>query len=296
LERTGYHVAPDGTQLWWGAIGKGPLTLVLNDGFACDGFIWPYLIDHFHEDFQLIRWHYRGHGQSQAPLDDDAHGIENIVDDLHGLLDALEVDRAVLLGHSMGVQVILQYAGLHPDRVEALVPICGTYKRPLDTFHDNDRLMTLLPFLDRIVNAAPDQVQTIWETLTPSRFSKLLSRVEINARLVRTNDFLPYLEHVAQMDVQVFVRMLRRLAEHSAEDVLHAIGSPTLVIAGEHDTFTPLYRSEEMSELIPASELLVVPSGTHVAPLELPELVNSAIEKFLLQRVLGHRAHVDSAR
>jgi pimeloyl-ACP methyl ester carboxylesterase len=259
---------------------------VLNDGFACDGFIWPYVIDHFHDQFQIVRWHYRGHGQSEVPAGSDAHGIEHIVDDLHGLIDELGVERPILLGHSMGVQVILQFAGLHPDRVDALVPICGTYKRPLDTFHDNDRLMTLLPFIDRIVRAAPDQMQTLWETLTPSRFSKLLSRVEINARLVRTNDFLPYLEHVAQMDVRVFVQMLKQLAEHSAEDLLHGIEAPTLVIAGEQDTFTPLYRSEEMSNLIPGSELVVVPSGSHVAPLELPDLVNSAIEKFLFQRVL----------
>lgn len=287
MEHTGYHTAPDGTKLWWGTIGSGPLTLVLNDGFACDGFIWPYIIDHFHEDFRIVRWHYRGHGQSEAPRSPDSHGIEHIVDDLHSLLDELRVERPVLLGHSMGVQVILQYAGTHPDAIEALVPICGTYKRPLDTFHDNNRLMTLLPFIDRIVSAAPDQMQTLWETLTPSRFSKLLSRVEINARLVRTNDFLPYLEHVARMDVKVFVQMLKRLAEHSAEEVLDAIQSPTLVIAGERDTFTPMYRSEEMSSLIPRSELLVVPSGSHVAPLELPQLVNSAIEKFLLHRVVS---------
>ena len=282
MQRTGYHTAEDGTEIWWGTVGEGP-ALVLCDGFACDGFIWPYLIDHFHEDFQIVRWHYRGHGNSGVPADEHYVGIEHLCTDLNGLLTSLEVERPVLLGHSMGVQVILHYADMFDGDVDALVAICGTYKRPLDTFHNNDRLSVLLPYIDRLVNAAPDQVQSLWETLTPSRLSKLASRIEINPRLVRQSDFLPYLDHVAQMDVRVFVNMLKRLADHSAEEALARIAVPALVIAGELDTFTPRYRSEEMAESLPSGELLVVPSGTHIAPLELPDLVNSAIEKFLGQ-------------
>lgn len=280
MERTGFFEAEDGTPIWWGTVGRGP-TLVLCDGFACDGFIWPYVIDHFHEDFRIVRWHYRGHGQSGVPRDDQAVDIDQLCRDLHGLLRAIDADDVVLAGHSMGVQVTLQYASMYPDDVRALVAICGTYKRPLDTFHNNDLLKTALPYIDRVVNAAPDQLQSIWEALSLSRFSKFASRVEINPRLVRQTDFLPYLEHVALMNVQVFVRMLKELAEHSTEDLLPHIVVPALVIAGELDTFTPMYRSEELATLLPGGELLVVPSGTHIAPLEIPELVNGAIEKFL---------------
>jgi pimeloyl-ACP methyl ester carboxylesterase len=285
VERTGFYTSDDGTQIWWGTVGSGP-AMVLCDGFACDGFIWPYVIDHFHEDFTIVRWHYRAHGQSGTPENPDNVGIAQICRDLRGLFEELELEGAVLAGHSMGVQVILEYAATHPDDVAALIPICGTYKRPLDTFHNNDLLKTLLPYIDRIVNAAPDQVQSIWQTIAPSRFSKFASRVEINPRLAKQKDFLPYLEHVAQMDVQIYVQMLKELADHTTEDLLPSIVAPALVIAGEFDTFTPLYRSEEMAKLIPDSELLVVPSGTHIAPLELPNLINSAIEKFLRPRDL----------
>lgn len=280
MERTGTHIAADGTPLWWGVVGEGP-ALVLCDGFACDGFIWPYVIDHFHEDYRIVRWHYRGHGQSGVPDEETNVSIEQLCRDLHGLLRELDASDVILAGHSMGVQVILQYAALYPDDVRALLTICGTYKRPLDTFHNNDLLKTLLPYIDRVVNAAPDQVQSFWAALTPSRFSKFASRVEINPRLVRQTDFLPYLEHVSQMNVQVFVRMLKELAEHTTEELLPDIVVPTLVIAGELDTFTPMHRSEELAVLLPNSELLVVPAGTHIAPLELPALVNGAIEKFL---------------
>lgn len=280
MERTGFYTAEDDTPIWWGTVGRGP-TLVLCDGFACDGFIWPYVIDHFHEDYRIVRWHYRGHGQSGAPTDESRVGIDQLCRDLHGLLGELDAGEVVLAGHSMGVQVILEYAATYPQEVRAVVALCGTYKRPLDTFHNNDLLKTLLPYIDRLVNAAPDQVQSIWETIAPSRFSKLASRVEINPRLVRQKDFLPYLEHVSQMNVQVFVRMLTALSEHTTEPLLPSLQAPALVIAGELDTFTPMYRSEELASLLPRGELLVVPSGTHIVPLELPDLVNGAIEKFL---------------
>ena len=285
LERTGFHTAADGTEIWYGTAGQGT-PLVLCDGFACDGFIWPYLIDHFHDRFQIIRWHYRGHGQSAAPADEDRVSVEDICHDLHGVLGELGVDRAIFVGHSMGVQVILEYYALFPDQVQALVPICGTYKRPLDTFHNHDKLAQALPYLDRLVTMAPERAQAFWTSVNTSRLSALASRLEVNARLLRSVDFLPYLEHVARMDVRIFVRMLKRLAEHSAEEVLAAVRVPTLIVAGERDTFTPMYRSEEMHAQIADSELLIVPGGTHVGPLELPDLVNAAVEKFMLQREL----------
>ena len=280
MRHSGYHTASDGNQLWWGTVGEGP-TLVLCDGFACDGFIWPYVIDHFHEDHRIVRWHYRGHGESDIPAEDHPVGIEQLCNDLHGLLEEIGDTPAVLLGHSMGVQVILQYAAMYPTDVRALVALCGTYKRPLDTFHNNDLLKTLLPYIDRMVNAAPDQVQSLWGSVAPSRFSRFASRVEINPKLARQADMWPYLEHVGDMNVQFFVRMLKELSEHSTEEFLPQIACPVLVVAGEHDTFTPMYRSEELAGTLPHGELLVVPSGTHIAPLEIPDLINAAIEKFL---------------
>jgi pimeloyl-ACP methyl ester carboxylesterase len=195
----------------------------------------------------------------------------------------LGISDAIFAGHSMGVQVILQFAGMYPERVNALIPMCGTYKRPLDTFHNNDRLAQLLPYIDRAVDWAPERLQALWNTLAPNPLNFLVAArtSEINPKLARRQDFQPYLEHVASLDLKFFVRMLKELANHSAEDLLQGIDVPTLIIAGEHDSFTPQSRSDEMHDFIEGSELLIVPGGTHIAPLELPDLVNGAIEKFL---------------
>ncbi len=283
MDQTGVYTADDGTELWYGHVGDGP-PVVLCDGLGCDGFIWSHLIDSLVDDFTLIRWHYRGHGESEAPDALDSMTLETLARDLHGLLETLDLESTVLAGHSLGVQLIFEYAGDHSDRVRGLVPICGSYKYPLETFHDDDTLGRALPYLERLVDVAPGIAQRIWSRLATSSLSKVVAMTtETDASRISLQTLNPYLEHVARMDVQVFVALLSDAADHSAEALLPELTAPTLVVAGEHDTFTPLYRSREMAQLIDDSELIVVPEGTHVAPLEAPDLVNHAITDFMME-------------
>lgn len=281
MERTGFHSAEDGTRIWYGTTGEG-LPLVLCDGLACDGFIWPYLIDACVSDARVIRWHYPAHGQSSPPEDLSTLSVERFARDLRGVLDEIGEREVVLAGHSLGVQVIFEFYEQFPDRVHGLVAICGNYKEPLDTFHNTDTLRRSLPYLKRLVDTAPGTSQAVWRRLVDSTLSKLVATLaETNPDLMRSRDIDPYLEHVAEMDIAAFVQMLENVADHSAEETLPDIAVPTLVIAGEDDTFTPMYRSQEMSEMIPESRLVVVPDGTHASPLEAPELINDSVRAFL---------------
>jgi pimeloyl-ACP methyl ester carboxylesterase len=87
----------------------------------------------------------------------------------------------------------------------------------------------------------------------------------------------------------VFVRMLASAASDDAADHLPDIDVPTLVVAGEKDTWTPLDRSIAMHEAIPGSDLLVLPGGTHTGPLEHGLLVRRRLERFLSERVVAAR-------
>lgn len=290
MDQSAYLTARDGTRLWYGTVGSGP-PLILCDGLACDGFIWPYIIDHFVDDFTIVRWHYRGHGESDLPADPGAVTMQQFYEDLEALLDALDADKALLAGHSMGVHIILGFMGYRPDRVTGLVPICGSYKRPLDTFHGSDMLRRVLPYLRRSVELAPHIIQTAWSTLLPREFwyQFAVQAAEVNGRLLRQKDFIPYLEHAAEMDLEFFLGLLTALSNHDAEPWLADIDVPTLIIAGERDTFTPLFRSREMADHIKDSELVIVPGGTHVAPLELPDLVTTAMDRFFDRHSLCER-------
>lgn len=281
MHTSDHLVSHDGTKIWYGTLGQGP-ALVLCDGFACDGFIWPYIIDYFCEHFTIVRWHYRGHGRSDTPHDLQKLHIEDICGDLLAVLDALDIDQAILVGHSMGVQVLLQSWESFGERIQALIPICGTFKRPLDTFNNTDLLARMLPYLEHIATLIPNALQTFWTTVANSQLTYAMSHLmELNSRLVHGEDFRPYLEHISSMDVRVYLGMLHHLAEHDAEHILPTIDVPTLIIASEFDSFTPLYRSEAMAQMIPGSDMMILPGASHAGAIELPDTVIGAIEKFL---------------
>jgi pimeloyl-ACP methyl ester carboxylesterase len=278
-----FYRAPDGVRIWHAEVGRsdGPV-LALCDGIACDGFIWPHLIDHFSDRFRILRWHYRGHGRSEAPEDDDGLRLERLVDDLRGILAKRGVERAVVAGHSMGVQVALEFYRRHSEATQALVLMCGAYGHPLSTFQRSDRGDRVLPVLRSLVERAPRLASALWRRLIPTELSfRIAQRVEIHPTRARREEFLPYLEHVARMDLRVFFGMLAHAAAHSAEDVLPAVAAPVLVVAGEHDGFTPPELAKAMAERVPDGELLLVPGGTHTAPIEFPEEIHGRLEAFL---------------
>jgi pimeloyl-ACP methyl ester carboxylesterase len=281
MRTSDYVDSHDGTSIWYGTLGEGPV-MVLCDGFACDGFIWAHIMDYFCEDYTLVRWHYRGHGRSGTPEDLARLDVSDLVADLGAVLGALGDREVILVGHSMGAQVLLQAWAEFPERIRALVPICGTFKRPLETFGGSDWLERALPYIESLATTAPGALQSVWNLVARSELTYLMSHVtELNANLVTGADFRPYLEHISRMDVQVYVGMLKLLAEHSAEEILGTVEVPTLVIASEFDTFTPMSRSEEMVRLLPDAELVVLPGASHAGPIELPETVIGAMEKFL---------------
>ena len=79
----------------------------------------------------------------------------------------------------------------------------------------------------------------------------------------------------------MFLRMLAAAGAHSAEDLLTEVTAPTLVVAGERDTFTPLRYAEQMARQIRGAALLRLDGASHSAPLEQPERLQAAVLDFL---------------
>jgi pimeloyl-ACP methyl ester carboxylesterase len=182
----------------------------------------------------------------------------------------------------MGVQVCLEMFRRHRDRVAGLALLCGSYGNPLRTFKGKDTLDVLLPYVTFAMRMAPRFVHTLYKSVLPTKLAyAIASRVEINPELASLEDFMPYLEHMAKVDIGLFLEMLAYAGRHSAREILPAVDVPTLIVAGEKDGFTPRSLSEEMNALIQGSELLVVEGGTHTAPIERPQLVNDALSRLL---------------
>ncbi len=309
VERT--ILGADGTRLFaraWHEDGATKTPLVLLDGLGCDGFAWKYLVDQFKGERPILHPHYRGHGRSEVPRDLSSIKVTTLVDDLERVLDAAAVERAVFLGHSMGIQILLDAHRRLSSRMAGLVLLCGTFERPIDTWHNaprRDASPTLLNrgmqiIFDALSSAFLDKADTaqrVWEALMSSRLAfEVAVRGELNPAMVKRADFRPYMKHLGNMDMRVFAALVRDLATHSAADVLPSVQAPTLVIGGGRDTFAPVWLSEEMHRRIPGSELLVIDEGSHATPIEHPILLQLRLEKFLQERVEAKRRRAPRAR
>jgi pimeloyl-ACP methyl ester carboxylesterase len=282
---------PDGTRLFVRTRNEkhapGSVHAIFSDGLLCDGFIWKYLWDELAPLLPLAHWHYRGHGRSATPVDPDRVDIAAHADDLDSVRRHVGDPPCVLFGHSMGCQVALEAYRRRPDNVRGLVLLCGSFGNVTSTFHGTPVLELVLPKLLDLAQKAPDVVRAVWTRLPPQLALKVALRAgEIDPERVHAEDMIPYLSHMTHVDFRMFLRMLRAAGEHTAGDMLTQIEVPVLVIAGERDSFTPAFLATAMAEAIPHGELLIVPKGTHVAPIEQPELVNARIETFLRERAL----------
>lgn len=296
MTRTGFAAGPDGTRVFWEASGPSqpeaaPLDVVLCDGIGCDGFAWKYLQPRLAERHHVVHWHYRGHGRSGLPVDPGRVDVPAHARDLLAVLDHLGIDAAVLVGHSMGTQVCLETYRLAPERVRALVLVCGSYGRVTATFHGSDVLRQVLPGILEAVEKHRGLARALWGRI-PAGLAYRLARLsgEVDVEALREEDFRWYLEHVASMEPSLFLQMLKLAGEHSAEDILASIDVPTLVVAAERDTFTPPELARHMAEAIPEAELLFLEGASHAAPVERETLIAERMERFFAERVEPGRA------
>ena len=287
-----YITSYDGTRLFSESAGEG-FPIILCDGVGCDGFIWRYIWEKFTQHFKVIHFNYRSHGLSEEARIPNALKVSDYRCDLAAVMDAYEIDKALILGHSMGVQVILDYALQYPERIAGLVLICGSYGRPLDTFHDTDVGGKILPYIQRLIRFFPKVFQQVWAAAAKSELAyQVAINSEVNGKVIERSDLVPYFQHLSQMDPDVFFQTVEFMNEHSVEELLGEINTPTLIAAGQYDTFTPCWLSRKMNRLISDSELMVMPGGTHVAPIEIPELLELRIERFIekhLQELMNQR-------
>ncbi|MBI4871689.1 MAG: alpha/beta hydrolase [Candidatus Riflebacteria bacterium] len=294
LSEEGFVPGPQGVPVHYSEFGKGEPAIVCCNGFAVSTFFWRYLVEHFSETRRVITWDYRGHGESGSPSRVDPHdfSIPAFAEDLRRVLDACRVKRAVLVGHSMGCQVILEFWHRYRLRVAGLVPVCGAYGHPFDTFLQIPRLvgLPLFYYLHFLGTRAPLLLAGLkWTLKRPSLLYGVGRLGTILPATARYSDMRQYFEHVAAMDVRTFWTLAGEMQKHSAAGYLDEIDVPTLVVAGESDLFSPLHLSLEMRDRIDGAELLVLPKASHAGLVEQPELVNLRLEKFLAEHILRRR-------
>ena len=287
------HVS-DGTPIAYAELGHGHrIPVVLANGWSCCDAYWADVAPHLSGlGHKVLLPDNRGHGESGLPrppgfrarnITRDDVSLERIARDVLEVCDDAEVDEAVFVGHSMGVQTILEVCRQAPERVRGLVAVAGPYENPMKTLYG-------VGYFDRLFPVGHFAVRLMPELLTPAlRAGMKNTRLSYNAAVVlraatrklSADRLAPYLAHLATRDPLVLFKMIESMRDHSAADLLPELVTPLLILAGRQDAFTPPATQQKMHELAPGSEIVWFDEAGHCLPLEEPDAVILAIEKFL---------------
>jgi len=235
-------------RMFYQDLGEGdPLLLIM--GFGGNHLAWAMQMAAFSARHRVIAFDNRGAGQTDAP--DHPYTTRLMADDTLGLMDALGVDRAHVLGVSMGGMIAQELVLARPDRVRSLHLAC-TFARP-------DAYMLALNSAWREMRIGLGHDSTLrtlglW-LFSPTTYAE---RPELIEALVQSSLANPYPQSLTG-----FLRQGEAVAAHDALERLGAIRCPTLVSVAEEDILVPPRFAREIVARIPGAELRTIPAAGH---------------------------------
>ena len=255
----------NGIRIAYDRRGQGPL-LILIAGVGYGGWVFQHQVPDLASGFDTVTFDNRGVGGSEKP--DEPYAIELFARDTLGLMDALEIDRAHVLGVSQGGMTALQMALDAPERIDKLVLCATTHGGPNITYPD----MEVIQFLaQRSGN-------------TEERFQK-------GFQLSFSEDFLasnpPVLERIRKRLVETrqpdyaYQRQAMAPIGFNVEPRLDEIEHPALVITGSADRVVPFANCERLADKLPNAELETLDGAGHLCFIEQAEAFNRVVVDFL---------------
>lgn len=240
-------------------------------GFPFDHSMWHHQMDALSQTQWCIAPDLRGHGQtthlsaSEEPTNTPVT-IAQMADDVIGLLDHLEVDRATVCGLSMGGYIAFALWRRHAQRISRL--ILADTKAGADTEEGRQNRYRLAELVKaKGESAAADAM--LPRLFAPGNLGGPVAR-QIRQIIERTPP-----DQIADT--------LHALASRpDSTDLLPGLTAPCLVIVGEHDAITPKADAELICRLAPgARPPIIIPNAGHLSPLENPAAFNQAVAEFL---------------
>lgn len=251
--------------------GDGP-PLVLLHGFTGSTETWATLRAAAEKTHTVVAIDLPGHGNSSAPNDPDCYRLTRVADDLARVLDDLSIDRAAILGYSMGGRTALRFAVAHPDRVSALI-LESMSPGIADASEREARIRSDEDLADAIESDGIEAFIDRWECLPIWDTQKRVS-AEARDRL-RAQRLENRQEGLANS-----LRGAGPGHDEPLQGRLGEISTPTLLIAGALDTkYTEI--ATAMKDAMPNARLTLIPDAGHASHFEQPEAFASAVMAFL---------------
>jgi 3-oxoadipate enol-lactonase len=235
--------------------------VVLSNSLGSTLSMWDAQADELARHFRVVRYDTRGHGGSPVP--EGPYDIDDLADDVVGLLDALGVERAHVVGLSLGGMTGMRLAARNPERVDRLVVLCtGAHLTPSSGWHD--------------------RAATVREHGSPAVAEAVVARWFTPAYLEAHPEVRAASEAVvAATPAEGYASCCEVIAAMDLRADLAAIAAPTLAIAGADDPATPPPHLEAIAEGVQDGRLLVVPDSAHLANAQQPATITPAIIEHL---------------
>ncbi len=283
-------LASDGTEIAYRTIGRGDVVL-LAGGLGAGWHAWKHQIEYLSDRYRFIAWDYRGLFASGSPLDPEAMTVAHHAADGLRVLEQEGVERAALVGWSLGVHVALEIFARAPQRVAALVLISGAPPLGVDRVLGDGILGRGLPWLAKGTGVVGTLIESLVRagTGSPETFT-WARRLGLVGRNLGQREFADLVSGLSTLDWGNYATVLRLLQQHDASRVLPDIDVPVLAIAGGRDPLTSRRAVDAMVKAIRGAEFLVVPGGTHFVLVDYPDHVSLRIEKFFRERGYGGAA------
>lgn len=283
-KETGYYKSADGTPIYYEVRGEGePIIFVY--GIACLMNHWHFQLTHFSKNSKVISYDLRGHHKSNPIANLQNLNVENLAQDLVGLIQHLNLKKAHLVGHSFGAPIILEAYKQNPEVVKSLTFINGFAKNPIKGMFGLDVIEPFFYYMKSQYDLNPDLWNNLWKMAIYNPFAMRVAALAggFNLKLTHFKDIEVYARGVAQMDLGIFLPMFEALMNFNGSDILPTINKPTLIISGEADRVTPKSFQHDFHEQIKSSEFLSVPYGSHCTQLDFPDYVNLKMQEFIVR-------------
>lgn len=254
----------DGARIAYDVSGSGAETVVLGHSLLCGRFMWEAVLPALEERFRVINVEVRGHLESTAPR---AFTLEDLAEDWRAILDAEGVERAHLVGLSMGGMTALRFALRHRSLVGRMV-LLDTSGAP-ETRLNRLKYKGLATLYRRV-----GFNDVLAGQVLPLMFAPLTvrGRPPIVARLI---------EEVRRHRRQELVRAIEAVTGRGELPGLGGLDVPTRVLVGEHDAATPPRLSRELVGRLPDAGLATIAGAGHLSAMERPDDVATQIVRFL---------------
>lgn len=267
---TNGHANVNGTSLYYEITGEGTPIVFLH-GFTCDHRNWDSQVKYFSKKYRVITYDARGHGQSSMP-DTVPYSY---TDDLASLMDYLKIDKAIIVGHSMGGAPAFYYALDHPERVLALVLAEGGAVISDTSLINPEKLQDYFSGFSKVYGIAQNEgiekAKAAWLNIGAIKTSM---ENPLSRELIKTmiNDYSGW--HWVNRNPQ-------KRDPNGTPELLSQLKTPTLIIAGElsHEVLKEVVSVQDT--YIPNSKKVVLSNSSHMLNLENPEQFNHELMIFL---------------